>query len=244
MGTGTAHPRLPAEENMIPLSDASRHPVRFPIVTVLIIAVNVLVFSMELIGGDAFILRWSLVPTDILAGKHLETILTSMFLHAGWEHIISNMVFFWAFGPEIEDTMGSARYLAFYLLGGVAATFAQILLDPTSTVPNLGASGAIAAVMGAFLVTYPRDQIRTVLVIGWFVRVTLIPAAVLVGLWFLSQVFSQLGSLMTADTSGGVAYMAHIGGFAFGALAARLFENQGQVAKHRDWRENWGDTRW
>jgi membrane associated rhomboid family serine protease len=229
---------------MIPLSDASRHPVRFPIVTVLIIAVNAVVFMMELIGGDTFILRWSLVPADILAGKHLETILTSMFLHEGWEHIISNMVFFWAFGPEIEDTMGSGRYLVFYLLGGVVATFAQVLVAPSSTIPNLGASGAIAAVMGAFLITYPRDQIRTVLVIGWFTRVTLVPAALLVGLWILTQVFSQLGSLMMAQTGGGVAYMAHIGGFAFGALTARLFENQGRVARHRDWQDNWGNARW
>ncbi|HEX9115154.1 MAG TPA: rhomboid family intramembrane serine protease [Anaerolineae bacterium] len=219
---------------MIPLTDASRRPMRVPVVTILIIAVNVVVFIMELIGGDDFILRWSMVPADILAGKHLETILTSMFLHQGWEHIIGNMVFFWAFGPEIEDTMGSGRYLLFYLLGGLAATFAQFIVAPTSTVPNLGASGAIAAVMGAFLVTYPRDQIRTVVVFGWFARVTFVPAAVLVGLWIVSQFFSEIGSLMTADAaSGGVAYMAHIGGFAFGALTARLFENQDRTADRR-----------
>lgn len=227
---------------MIPLSDASRRPVRFPIATVSIIAANVVVFILELIYGDPFILRWSMVPADILAGKHLETILTSMFLHEGWEHIIGNMVFFWAFGPEIEDTMGSSRYAIFYLLGGLAATAAQFVVDPTSTIPNLGASGAIAAVMGAFLVTYPRDQIRTVLVLGIFVRVTLIPAIVLVGLWILTQVFSQVGAVMTATgSSGGVAYMAHIGGFTFGALMARLFENQGRVQEKTSWRDRWGE---
>ncbi len=225
---------------MIPLSDASRRPMRVPVGTILIIAANVLVFVMELTGGDAFILRWSLVPADILAGRHLETILTSMFLHEGWEHIIGNMVFFWAFGPEIEDVMGTGRYLVFYLLGGLAATFAQVIVDPTSTIPNLGASGAIAAVMGAFLVTYPRDQIRTVVLFGWFARVTFIPAALLVGMWIGTQFFSELGALMTTDTGGGVAYMAHIGGFVFGMLAARLFESQGRVAEQRYWQDSWG----
>ncbi len=228
---------------MIPLNDASRRPMRVPIATVLIIGLNALVFMMELTGGDNFILRWSLVPADILAGKHLETILTSMFLHEGWEHISGNMVFLWAFGPEIEDVMGAGRYLAFYLLGGLAATFAQVIVDPASTIPNLGASGAIAAVMGAFLVTYPRDQIRTVVLMGWFVRVTFVPAVVLVGMWIVTQLFSEVGALMTIDTSG-VAYMAHIGGFVFGALTARLFESQGRVTEHQDWQDRWGRESW
>jgi rhomboid family protein len=225
---------------MIPLGDASRRPMRIPVATILIITLNVVVFVFELIGGDDFILRWSLVPANIVAGKHLETILTSMFLHEGWEHIIGNMVFFWAFGPDIEDSMGSGRFAVFYLLGGLAATFAQIVVDPTSTIPNLGASGAIAAVMGAFLVTYPRDQIKTVVIFGWSARVTFIPAIVMVGLWFLTQVFSEVGALMTTQTGGGVAYMAHIGGFIFGALAARLFENGGRVEEKLSWRNNWG----
>ncbi len=216
---------------------------RVPIATILIIGLNALVFVMELVGGDNFILRWSLTPADILAGKHLETILTSMFMHEGWEHIIGNMVFLWAFGPEIEDVMGAGRYLVFYLLGGLAATFAQVIVDPTSTIPNLGASGAIAAVMGAFLVTYPRDQIRTVVLVGWFVRVTFVPAVFLVGMWIVTQLFSEVGALMTIDTSG-VAYMAHIGGFVFGALTARLFESQGRVTEHQDWQDRWGRESW
>ncbi len=228
---------------MIPLNDASRRPMRVPIATILIIGLNALVFVMELAGGDNFILRWSLVPADILAGRHLETILTSMFMHEGWEHIIGNMVFLWAFGPEIEDVMGAGRYLVFYLLGGLAATFAQVIVDPTSTIPNLGASGAIAAVMGAFLVTYPRDQIRTVVLVGWFTRVTFVPAVVLVGMWIITQLFSEVGALMTIDTSG-VAYMAHIGGFIFGALTARLFESQGRVTEHQDWQDRWGRESW
>ena len=207
---------------MIPLGDATRRPVNFPIATASIIVANVLVFIAELLGGDAFVSRWSLVPADIVSGHHLITILTSMFMHGSWSHIIGNMVFLWAFGPEIEDSMGPLRYVLFYFLGGMVAMATQVLGDPHSTVPNLGASGAIAAVMGGFLVTYPRDQIRTILVIGWFVKIALIPAALLIGLWFVIQVFS-FGAIAKVQ-SGGVAYLAHIGGAVFGALAARFFE--------------------
>lgn len=210
---------------MIPLSDASRRPLHWPFVTMLIILVNGLVFLLELAAGDAFINQWSLVPAQVLAGHNLVTLLTSMFMHSGWLHILGNMLFLWVFGPEIEDVMGPLRYLAFYLLGGLAATLAQAAIDPTSTIPNLGASGAIAAVMGAFLITYPRDQIRTVLIVWFFVRVTLVPAIVLVGLWFLTQVFSEVGAVTTMDT-GGVAYMAHVGGFLFGAILGRFFETR------------------
>jgi membrane associated rhomboid family serine protease len=189
----------------------------------LIIVANGLVFLLELVAGDAFINQWSLVPAQVMSAHNLITVLTSMFMHAGWLHILGNMLFLWVFGPEIEDVMGPLRYLAFYLLGGLAATLAQAAIDPTSTIPNLGASGAIAAVMGAFLITYPRDQIRTVLIFGWFARVTLVPAIVLVGIWFLTQVFSEVGAVTTMDT-GGVAYMAHVGGFLFGAVLGRFFE--------------------
>src|SRR5271166_2272181 len=165
---------------MIPLGDASRRPTRFPVVTIALILVNAFVFLLELNGGDTFVLKWSEIPADIVAGHHWITILTALFMHAGWMHIIGNMIFLWAFGPEIEDAMGPLRYLAFYLLSGFAASLAQIALMPRSTVPNLGASGAIAGVMGAFLVTYPRDQIRTLFLFGWWTRITFIPAALLI----------------------------------------------------------------
>jgi len=135
------------------------------------------------------------------------------------------MVFLWAFGPELEDLMTPRRYLVFYLLGGLAATAAQVAADPTSTVPNLGASGAIAAVMGAFLVTYPHDRIRSLLVIFIFVRVTYIPAALLIGVWILMQLVN-LGAVAPQQPAGGVAYAAHVGGFIFGAVTARLFERR------------------
>jgi len=213
---------------MFPLGDESRRPSSFPIVTASIIALNALAFVLELSGGDAFVLQWSVIPADIVGGQRWITILTALFMHASWSHILGNMIFFWAFGPEIEDAMNPWRYAAFYLVGGIASMLAQIAADPASTVPNLGASGAIAAVMGAFLVTYPRDQIRTLLIIGWFIRVTLIPAALLIGFWFLIQLLS-FGVI--ADThSGGVAYVAHIAGAVFGAVAARLFEDPRRLA--------------
>ena len=208
---------------MIPLRDESRGPAAFPIMTAFIIAINALVFVFELTGGDAVVMRWSVVPADVVAGRHWITILTSMFMHGSWSHILGNMVFLWAFGPEIEDTMNPSRYLAFYLAGGVVAMLAQVAAAADSTVPCLGASGAIAAVMGAFLVTYPRDKIRTLLVIGWYIRVTFIPAAVLIGIWFFVQLLS-LGAI-TSVQSGGVAYLAHIGGMIFGAVTVRLFED-------------------
>lgn len=215
---------------MIPLSDASRRPLHIPFVTALIIVANAYVFLLELGGGEAFLSRWSLVPAEIVAGRNWITILTAMFMHAGWAHILGNMVFFWVFAPEIEDVMGPVRFLAFYLLSGLAATGAQVLISPASTVPNLGASGAIAGVMGAFLITYPRDMIRTVLLFGWFARVTLVPALLLVGLWFLTQLFSEVGALAQVQ-SGGVAYMAHVGGFVFGAITARFFETRQRRAE-------------
>jgi membrane associated rhomboid family serine protease len=132
------------------------------------------------------------------------------------------MSFLWAFGPEIEDTMGRWRYLFFYVLGGVAAAGMQIAFDPHSTVPNLGASGAIAAIMGAFLVAFPSDEIRSILAIFIFVRITYIPALLLIGVWFLLQLWSA-GQIAPQESSG-VAYLAHVGGFIFGTVFARLFQ--------------------
>src|SRR5580704_17066645 len=211
---------------MVPLGDASRRPARVPVVTAGIIVVNVVVFVLELMRGDAFVTQWAAVPAQIVSGHHWITILTAMFMHASWSHIIGNMIFLWAFAPEIEDAMGRGRFLVFYLVGGIVAMLAQVAASPHSTVPNLGASGAIAAVMGAFLITYPRDRIRSILLIFIFVKVTFIPAAVLIGFWFLTQLFNA-GQVSHAQT-GGVAYLAHVGGFIFGAVTARLFESGAQ----------------
>ena len=213
---------------LIPLSDASRRPARMPLVTALIILVNVVVFLLELTRGEAFVTQWSVVPAQITSGHHWITILTAMFLHGSWSHIIGNMIFLWAFAPEIEDAMGPMRYLIFYLAGGLTAMLAQVAADPHSTVPNLGASGAIAAVMGAFIVTYPRDQIKAVLFIFVFARITFIPAALLIGFWFLTQLV-HAGTVAQTQT-GGVAYLAHVGGFIFGAVTGRWFERSRQMS--------------
>ena len=212
----------------IPLGDASRRPARIPVITAVIIVVNALVFVLELMRGDTFVTQWSVIPAEIVSGHHWITILTAMFMHGSWSHIIGNMVFLWAFSPEIEDAMGRGRYLVFYLLGGLVAMLAQVVADPHSTVPNLGASGAIAAVMGAFLVTYPRDQIRTLLFIFVFARIRFIPAALLIGLWFVIQLF-HAGAVAQVQT-GGVAYLAHVGGFICGAVTARWFERSPRFA--------------
>lgn len=208
---------------LVPLTDASRRPTRFPVVTLLIIAVNAVAFWFEIAGGEPFVLQWAAVPSDIVTGHHWITVFTAMFLHGSWLHLISNMVFLWAFGPEIEDAMNPLRFSIFYLVGGAVAMLAQVIAMPSSTVPTLGASGAIAAVMGAFLITYPHDRIRSLLVIFVFVRVTFIPAALLLGFWLLTQI---LNAGVVADVqTGGVAYIAHVGGCIFGLITARWFED-------------------
>ena len=207
---------------LIPLGDASRRTSRWPVITTLLIVVNAYVFFRELINGDEFVLQWCVIPAQIMSGHGWITILTAMFMHASWMHIIGNMIFLWAFGPEIEDAMGPFRYLVFYLVGGFIAMMAQVLAAPSSTVPSLGASGAIAAVMGAFLVTYPTDRIRTLLFFFIFVRVTFVPASLLIGFWFLTQLFSA-GQISQSVQTGGVAYLAHIGGFLFGVITGRLW---------------------
>jgi len=211
---------------MIPLSDIDRRPSRFPLITILIIGMNTFIFLLELLNGPTFVVRWSLIPSEIAAGRNLTTILTAMFLHGGWLHIIGNMTFLWAFGPEIEDMMGKTRYLLFYLSGGLVAFGVQIAVNPSLPFPTLGASGAIAAVMGAFLITFPRDRIRTVVFLGFFVTIFFIPAIILVGFLFLIQLFTEVGSLAERRFSGGIAYAAHIGGFVYGMASAKLFERR------------------
>ena len=217
---------------MIPLGDVSRPRGQVAFVTILIIVVNVYVFLLELGGGNRFVYKWSVIPLAVTHGHHASTLITSMFMHAGWMHIVGNMVFLWAFGPAMEDAMGHISYLLFYLGGGAVAMMAQVLGDPHSTIPCLGASGAIAAVMGAFIVTFPRDRIRALLFFLIFIRVTYIPALFLIGFWFLMQLMN-FGSVADVRT-GGVAYLAHIGGFVFGVITARIFEDPRRVAARRN----------
>lgn len=205
---------------VIPLGDVSRRTRRFALITLLIIVANVYVFLRELLEGNAFVRHWAVIPIRIVHGQHWITLITGTFLHAGWLHIAGNMIFLWAFGPVIEDAMGRFRFLVFYLAGGVVAMLAQVAGSPLSHVPCLGASGAIAAVMGAFIVLFPRDRIRSLVWILIFIRITYIPAALLIGIWFLIQLW-DLGAVAEVQ-SGGVAYLAHVGGFLFGVVTARL----------------------
>lgn len=209
---------------VIPLGDATPRRRIFPYATLAIIVINALVFIQELEHGDAFVAQWAAIPAAIVSGHAWVTIFTAMFLHGSWMHILGNMVFLWAFGPEMEDAMGNGRYLVFYLVGGVVAMLAQVAGSPTSTVPCIGASGAIAAVMGAFIVTYPRDRIKSILIILIFVRITFIPAALLIGIWFLIQLWDA-GAVASVQT-GGVAYLAHVGGFIFGAVTVKLWRKK------------------
>ena len=205
---------------LFPQRDESRPLSRFPIVLVLIITANVIVFLIELALGDSFVLRYSMKPAEIARGEHLETLFTSMFMHANFLHIFGNMLYLWVFGDELEaNYLGPIRFGLFYLICGLAAGFLQIAVNPTSTVPNLGASGAIAGVLGGFQIVFPRDRILVYIFPFWHARIT---SFILIGFWFVSQLISGVGSITSASQSG-VAYFAHIGGFIAGLVLVRLF---------------------
>ncbi len=212
---------------MIPLRDTirSRHT---PVITWLIVAVNVLVFLFQLTLNDSqlqwFVTNFALIPATWQTQPvwFVISMFTSMFMHGGWLHILSNMWILFIFGDNVEDRMGPLGFLAFYLLGGLAAGTLQVAVQPDSLVPTLGASGAIAGVMGAYIVLFPRSRVVTLIPIFFFFTTINIPAVLYLGFWFFSQFFSGLAALGQV-TMGGVAWWAHIGGFLFGVLAVRGF---------------------
>ncbi len=214
---------------MIPLQDANPPRIR-PYVTWTLIGLNTLVFALELALDqtgqfELAIFNLGVIPAAVTAtpfSGQLITLFTSMFLHAGWTHLLGNMLYLWIFGDNIEDRMGHLRFLIFYLLGGVSAAVAQIAIDPQSNIPIIGASGAIAAVLGAYLIEYPRARVRSLLLLGYFVRIVNVPAVIVLGMWFVLQFFNGFLSL-SAMTAGGVAYFAHIGGFVAGLLFIKPF---------------------
>ncbi len=200
---------------MFPIGDDNSDRKIFPIVTYALIALNVLFFFVELGGGDAFIQKWAFVPARFVANPVADslTLFTAMFMHAGWLHLGGNMLYLWIFGDNVEDRFGHVKFLIFYLVCGLAATFAQLAFNLESTIPNLGASGAVAGVLGAYILLFPRAKIK-VLQRGGVMQV---PALIVIGLWFVLQLFSGVGSIAATTTdTGGVAYMAHIGGFVAG----------------------------
>jgi len=208
---------------MIPLRDVI--PSRTtPVVTIGLIALNIIVFVSELSLGravDAFMLYYGLVP----AAFSWMNVITSMFLHGGFLHVAGNMLYLWIFGDNVEDRMGHGRFLVFYLLCGIAAALAQTITAPDSTVPMVGASGAIAGVMGAYFVLYPRSRIVTLLPLFFFFQVIEVPAIAFLGIWFLMQFVSGIGSIgaTIGRSSGGIAFWAHIAGFVAGITGVALF---------------------
>jgi membrane associated rhomboid family serine protease len=222
---------------MIPLRDII--PSRTtPVVTIALIAINVLVFLYELSLGravDPFTLYWGLVP----AAFSWVTVLTSMFLHGGFLHVAGNMLYLWIFGDNVEDRMGHGRFLVFYLLCGVAAALAQTITAPDSVIPMVGASGAIAGVMGAYFVLYPKSRIVTLIPIFFFFQVIEVPAILFLGIWFLMQFLSGLGSIVSvaSGSAGGVAFWAHVAGFVAGISGVVVFRRP-----ERQRVEWWHDT--
>lgn len=207
---------------MMPLGDDDSGRRLTPVVTYVLIAINVLVFLLELNNGDAFIERWAFVPSRFLADPvgDFATLFTSMFMHAGWLHLLGNMLYLWIFGDNVEDRLGHAMFLIFYILCGLAATFAQLAFSMASNVPNLGASGAIAGVLGSYLIMFPRQRVSVLM--GRMV--VPMSALIVIGLWFVLQLFSQVSAVTASSQTegGGVAYMAHIGGFIAGVILTYL----------------------
>ena len=229
---------------MIPLHDANPTR-RTPFVTLAIIAACALVYGYQVLllaqGGESalaeFITRWGVVPAELVdavragafASAEALTLVTSQFLHGSLVHIAGNMLFLWIFGNNIEDRFGRLLFLGFYLVGGIVAGLTQVAIDPTSTVPTIGASGAIAAILGAYLVLFPGARVTTAIFLIFFYQLIEIPAIFVLGFWFVLQLFDGLGSLgaMGQATTGGVAFFAHIGGFIFGAAVALLVRTLG-----------------
>ena len=216
---------------MIPIRD--QIPTRrVPIINYLLIAANIGVFLLMSLAGsyeETLTYEFALIPYNFvthLSIGNISDIFTSMFMHAGLVHIAGNMLYLWIFGDNIEDSMGHAKYLLFYLVGGIVASLTHIIINPGSQVPTVGASGAIAAVLGAYLVLYPQSRVLTIIPLGFFIRMAMIPASIVLGMWFVLQLFSGVLSLGGPTDVGGVAFWAHIGGFLAGGLMAKLMGKQ------------------
>ena len=215
---------------MIPLRDDIRSEKR-PYVNWTLMAACVAVFIYQTLSeyrdpaaGDLFVRAYGMIPNDVSSGRHLWTLLTSMFLHGGFFHIIGNMLYLWIFGDNVEDAFGHYWYLIVYLFAGIAGSILQIAMQPHSLIPTIGASGAISGIMGAYFVLFPRARVLTLIPIFFFIRLIYLPAPLLLGFWILFQVLSGCSS--APGTGGGVAYFAHIGGFASGIILGLIVRNR------------------
>ena len=233
---------------MIPLRD--RNPTRrTPVVTWALIAACLAAFALELSvtasGGDLaledFFRRWAAIPAEITASLDAGTyasqamlgVLTSMFLHGGWLHLLGNMLFLWIFGNNVEDRLGPIAFLLFYVLGGIAAVLAQVVIDPRSDVPLVGASGAIAAALGAYIVLFPGARILALVFLGFFYQLLEVPAIIVLGFWFALQLLNGVAAFGAETAQGGVAFFAHIGGFVFGLVVGFVVRVVGGGAGRR-----------
>jgi membrane associated rhomboid family serine protease len=206
---------------MFPIGDDDSALRTVPFVTYALLALNILFFFVELNGGEAFIMRWAFVPSRFMGNPITDslTLFTSMFMHAGWVHLGGNMLYLWIFGDNVEDRFGHIKFIIFYLICGIAATFAQLVFSIGSNIPNLGASGAIAGVLGAYILMFPGRRVSVL----QGMRVIQVPALIVIGLWIVLQFYSGIGSIANSSEIGGVAYMAHIGGFVAGFVLTFLF---------------------
>lgn len=213
---------------LFPIGDDNSRERSVSVVTYGLIALNVLLFFVEMSGGEPFIQKWSVVPRRLVAnpGEDFITIFSSMFMHGGWMHLFGNMLYLWIFGDNVEDNFGHLKFLIFYLLCGIAATVAQVAFNSNSNVPNLGASGAIAGVLGAYILLFPKGQVRVMMGRG----IVNMPAFVVLGLWILLQFVNGIGSIANTAETGGVAYMAHLGGFIAGIILTFLFRGRQRMA--------------
>jgi len=211
---------------MIPIGDDDTSRRTVPLVTYALLALNVLFFFVEQSGGDAFIGKWAFVPSRFLAHPVADgvTLLSSMFMHAGWLHLGGNMLYLWIFGDNVEDRFGHITFAIFYLLCGLGATLAQLAFSAGSQVPNLGASGAIAGVLGAYILLFPQGKVRVL----QGQQVIQVPALIVIGIWIVLQFFSGIGSIADTAQTGGVAYIAHVGGFLAGFVLTFLFRGRGR----------------
>lgn len=208
---------------MIPLKD-DIHSQKRPIITITLIVVNVAVFIYQMSLGremNSFILQFGMIPSDIVAGRNLYTLFSSMFVHGGFLHILGNMLFLWIFGDNVEDAFGHFGYLLMYIASGLAGAGVQILTAMNSKIPTIGASGAISGILGAYFILYPRAKVLALVPIFFFIRIMNLPAFIFLGFWFLLQLL--YGS---AGDGSGVAFFAHVGGFVAGVLMAFLVRNR------------------
>lgn len=203
---------------MFPIGDDDSSVRTFPIVTYALIALNIIFFFIEIDGGEAFIMRWAFTPSRFIDDpvENWVTLFTSMFMHAGWVHLGGNMLYLGIFGNNVEDRFHHAKFLVFYLFCGLGATLLQLFFSVESSIPNLGASGAIAGVLGAYVLMFPGRRVSVLIGRGVFP----VPAVIVIGLWFVLQLFSGVNTIASVSDTGGVAYLAHIGGFITGFILA------------------------